>query len=75
MKPVPGSGLISRAILYDIGPEWAINECNFIVMRFKDQKQHRRVAPRQTPYFCPCGDKSKQKRLLLAEGISFAGFL
>ena len=42
--------------------------CNYL-------KQNRRVASRQTPYFCPCGDKSKQNAFLLAEGISFAGFL
>jgi hypothetical protein len=29
----------------------------------ESQKQNRRVASRQTPYFCPDGDKSKQKRL------------
>jgi hypothetical protein len=27
------------------------------------ERQNWRGASRQTPYFCPCGDKSKQKRL------------
>ena len=48
----------------------AVSEQQIVNLLFfvENRRQYRRVASRQTPYFCPDGDKSKQKRLAPSGG-------